>query len=431
MMNKHVLIFFILISFLSCSEKKEDKRTTITFWHSFVSSTIPAFNHLVTKFEEEHPDIKIVAQYIPTGDALVQKLVTAIQSNTAPDISWLHADFLDKLVDADALYEMNHFIDGKNGLSEEEIDDFFPQLLNSFKHKNVLYAIPMEATTLALIYNKDHFKNAGLDPSHPPQNWDELREYANKLTIDKNKDGKIDQYGFYVPAYPASGPLSIWVVLQWSPYLWQAGGEIIDSNQSKVLYNSKAGIDALTLWKNIYDDLNFSNYSFTHDMGFASGSLSMIMDGPWDLPTFRKIKDFDWGITFLPEGAQGKATYLAGEGLAIFKQSENPEAAWTFIKWIAKPEVQAMFSMQSGYLPIRKSVLELEQYKAFLENDKAMKSFVEQIPFARERPKFEKYYININQNIAEAIEKTIIGNMDPKQALDEAAAKSNKLLNDY
>ncbi len=50
--------------------------------------------------------------------------------------------------------------------------------------------MPMEATTLALIYNKTKFKEAGIDPDKPPQNWDELYDYAVKLTKDKNGDGK-------------------------------------------------------------------------------------------------------------------------------------------------------------------------------------------------------------------------------------------------
>jgi ABC-type glycerol-3-phosphate transport system substrate-binding protein len=286
----------------------------------------------------------------------------------------------------------------------------------------------MESTVLALIYNKDHFKNAGIDPNEPPKTWDDLKSYSRKLTIDKDGDGKSDQYGFYVPAYPGSGPLSIWMVLQWSPFLWQAGGEIMDSSESKVLFNSDAGVKALTLWKEIYDDLAFSNYSFTHDMGLASGSVSMIMDGPWDLPTFRKMKNIDWAVASLPAGPEGSATYIAGESLAIFKQSKNADAAWIFVKWVTQPDVQAMFSMSSGYLPVRKSVLEREDYNSFLEGDPAMKSFVEQIKIARQRTTIEKYYVNINQFIATAIEQTLIGNKLPKQALDEAAEKSNRLL---
>ena len=423
-----ILIISLMIILANCSKKEDSKKTKIVFWHSFVATTIPALNELIERFEKEHPDIKIDAQYVPTGDALVQKLITSIQSKTAPDISWIHADFLDKLIESDAIFPMKQFIKGDDGLTEEEMNDYFPQLLGAFSHRNVLYAMPMEATVLALVYNKDHFKAAGLDPELPPATWDQLKEYAKKLTIDKDGDGKLDQYGFYIPAYPSSGPLSIWMVLQWSPYLWQAGGEIINEDQTKVLFNSEAGVKALTLWKKIYDDLNFSNYSFTHDMGLASGSLSMIMDGPWDLPTFRKMKNIDWAIASLPAGPEGRATYIAGESLAIFKQSKNADAAWTFIKWVTQPEIQAMFSMSSGYLPVRKSVLTRSEYKAFLEKDLAMKSFVEQIDIARQRPTIEKHYVNINQYLAEAIEQTLIGNKLPEQALDEAAEKSNALL---
>lgn len=417
--------FFLIIQ--GCS-KKDDNRITITFWHSFVSSTIPALNQLINDFEKENPSIKINAQYIPTGDALVEKLITSIQSNTAPDISWIHEDFIDKLVESDAIYDMNYFVNGRDSLTKAEMDDIYPQLLRNFTHKNVLYAMPMEATVLALIYNKDHFKAADLDPNSPPKTWKELREYANKLTIDKDKDGKIDQYGFYIPAFPASGPLSIWMVLQWSPFVWQAGGKIIDSNQTKVLFNSEAGVKALTLWKNIYDDLNFSNYSFTHDIGFASGSLSMIMDGPWDLPTFRKMENTNWAVAPLPKGPIKRATYMAGEGMAVFKQSKHPDAAWKFVKWVIQPKVQAKFSLNSGYLPVRKSVLDRIEYRNFLKKDKAMKNFVDQLSYAQGRPSIDKYYVNINQIIAGAIEKTLIGDLNPEKSLDEAAKKSNALL---
>jgi multiple sugar transport system substrate-binding protein len=425
-----IAFIILLISFfIGCSKQEDSKKKKVIFWHSFVATTIPALNELIDKFEKEYPDIDIDAQYVPTGDALVQKLITAIQSQTAPDVSWIHADFLDKLIESDAIYPMEHFINGANGLSAADMNDFFPQLLGAFSHKKVLYALPMDATVLALVYNKDHFRKAGIDPNTPPKTWNDLKEYSKKLTLDKDGDGKIDQYGFYVPAYPGSGPLSIWEVLQWSPYLWQAGGEIIDSTQTKVLFNSEAGVQALTLWKEIYDQLNFSNYSFTHDMGLASGSISMIMDGPWDLPTFRKIKNIDWAVASLSEGPKGKATYIAGESLAIFKQSKNSDAAWTFVKWVTRPEIQEMFSISSGYLPVRKSVLEHDSYKAFLETDHAMKSFVEQIKIARQRPTIERYYVNINQFIATAIEQALIGNRSPKETLNEAAEKSNNLLN--
>jgi ABC-type glycerol-3-phosphate transport system substrate-binding protein len=425
--------FIILFSLmgLSCSaDKRDDNKINITFWHSFVASTIPALNELIGKFEKENPGIRINAQYVPTGDALVQKLVTAVQSNTAPDVSWIHSDFISKLVDADAVYPVSHFINSSNGLTKEELDDIFPQLLQAASWRDTLYAIPMEATVLALLYNKDLFKKAGLDPDSPPGNWEELQVYARKLTVDANNDGIMEQYGFYVPAFPASGPLSIWMVLQWTPFLWQAGGEEINKEQTQVLFNSEAGVQALTLWRDIYRDVKFNNFSLSHDMGFSSGTIAMIMDGPWDLPQLKKMIKFKWGITSLPEGPVKKATYLAGEHLAIFRQSKHPEEAWEFVKWIISPENQAFFSEKSGYLPVRKSVLEMDTYNSYLEKDPFMKAFVGQMKIGYARGVIDYHRVEINHNIAEAVEKAIIGNMDPKAALDAAAEKSNRLLRD-
>lgn len=425
-----LLIALLAVVLLSCGKREErtEGTVTITFWHSFVSSTIPSLNELISGFEKEHPQIKIKAQYVPTGDGLIQKLVTAVQSRTAPDVSWIHSDFLDKLVEADAIYPMREFIDGEDGMTEEEISDIFPASLESGRWRGELYAMPMEATSLALLYNKNLFRKAGLDPEHPPTDWNELREHAMKLTVDDNGDGKLDCYGFYVPVFPASGELNIWMLLQWTPFLWQAGGGEINDERTEVLINSEAGVRALTFWKELYDAMEFSTFALAHDLGFASQRLAMVMDGPWNLPRYREMKDIDWAVAPLPAGPAGRATYIAGEQLAIFRQSGHPREAWTFVKWILEPRIQAKFSMSSGYLPVRRSVLKLKEYQVFLEGDPALKAFVEQMAFGRARQIPDYRRVEINRAIAEAIEKTIVGRQTPKLALDEAAAKANALL---
>ena len=161
--SRYFLLSFCLLLFIGCGKKEatKDDKITITFWHSFVASTIPALEDLIEQYETENPNVKIKAQYVPTGDALIQKLITAIQSKTAPDISWIHSDFLADLVDADAIYEMDHFIKSNNGLSKSEIEDIYPALLQYSSLRGKIYCIPMEATNLALIYNVDMVKEAG------------------------------------------------------------------------------------------------------------------------------------------------------------------------------------------------------------------------------------------------------------------------------
>lgn len=426
-------IIFISIGLnLNCDGKKQsnDKRTTIIFWHSFVFSSTPALNRLIAQFEKENPNIHIEPQYIPTGDALIQKLITAVQSKTAPDISWLHSDFLEPLVAADAIYKMDHFINGKDGLTKEELDDIYPALIEYSSWRKTLYTIPMEATNLALIYNKEMFRKAGLDPNHPPQTWQELSEYSKKLTLDKDGDGRNDQTGFFLPIYPAAGPLGAWMVWQWMPFLWQAGGDLINAEQSKVLYNNDPGIEALRLWRNIYNDLKLRTFTSDFDVAFKSRQLAMAMDGPWNLPRYKDfLKGIDWAFAPLPSGPQKKATIVGGEYLGIFKQSKNPDAAWKFVKWIIRPDVQAKWAMESGYLPMRRAVLEVPEFKEYLTKNPNFKVFIDQMEYGIAQKPIDYGALEISRNVAEAIEKSTIGNIDPKKALNESAAKSDRLLN--
>jgi ABC-type glycerol-3-phosphate transport system substrate-binding protein len=425
------LICSTILIVMNCSkqDQSEGDTVTITFWHSFVSSTVPALNKLIEKFETKFPQIKIKPQYIPTGDALIQKLITSIQSQTAPDISWIHSDYLQNLVEADAIYKMEDFIDSLDGISDEEMADIYPALIEYASWRGTLYSIPMEATNLALLYNKGMFRKAGLDPDKPPKNWEELHEYAKKLTIDENGDGKFEQVGFSLPIFPATGPLGGWMVWQWLPFLWQAGGHIINEEQTEVFYNQEAGVAALTLWQDIFRDLKLSTHTTDYDVAFASGRLAMAIDGPWNLPRYNKLlQNLEWGFAPLPAGPEKRATIVGGEYLTVFKQSKHPDEAWKFIKWIIQPENQAFWAMKSGYLPICHSVLDIPEFQEYLREHPNFKVFVDGMEYGEASRPIDFHGLKITRHIAEAIERATVGNIDPKTSLNESAMKSNELL---
>ncbi len=218
------------------------------------------------------------------------------------------------------------------------------------------------------------------------------------------------------------------MVWQWYPFLWQAGGREIDLEQTRVLFNSEAGVRALAFWKELYEELNLNTFSTDYDLAFASQQLAMALDGPWNLPRYRTLKNFEWGVAPLPAGPAGRVTIVGGEYLAIFKQSAHPDAAWTFVKWILRPDVQMMWSMKSGYLPVRRSVLETEEYRQFLERNPALKAFAEQMEVGQSVRPIDFHALQIARYLAEALEKATLGRRDPRSALDEAAEKCNRLL---
>ena len=116
---------------------------------------------------------------------------------------------------------------------------FSPAVRGAFASGGKVYASPQWGNSRVLIYRKDYFKAAGLDPNKPPKTWDELVEVAKKLTIDKNNDGIIDQWGFY---YAGGRPeFGLETFLQ---YLYASGGRMYDES-GKCIVNSKEGVAAL------------------------------------------------------------------------------------------------------------------------------------------------------------------------------------------
>ena len=384
---------------------------------------------MIARFEEEHPHIRINAQYIPTGDALVQKLITSVQSNTAPDVSWVRAHYMHEMVKADAIYQMSHFIDGPNGLSDEELDDFYPSLLQYASWQGTLYSIPMEATNLGLLYNKGHFREVGLDPDRPPRTWDELREYARRLSRDLNGNGRYDRVGFAVPAVPATGPNGSYMSWTFFPWLWQSGAELVNENQTRIILDEPEAIRALSFWKELYEMQQLQNFTNDWMVAFTSKQAAMIMDGPWNLPRYdRMLGDIDWGIAMLPEGPVTRATIVGGEYLAIFKQSDVPDETWEFVKWVTRPDIQAWWAMESGYLPVRKSSMDDPEYAAFLEENPGHKAFADQMAFALAQRPLDYETVAIQRLMAEALEKAMVGGQDPETVFREAASRGTELL---
>ncbi len=429
----YIVVVLLVVPPLGCGSSGADgpsNAVRITFWHSFTQSTRPALEKLIDRFHTEHPDIRIDAQYIPTGDALAQKLVTAVRSGSAPDVSWIHSHYLEDLVKADAVYEMSHFIDGENGLTDEEMADVYPALIEYASWQGTMYSLPMEATNLGLIYNKTHFEEAGLDPERPPRTWEELVEYSRILSKDENGDGRYERIGFFVPAVPSSGPQGAYMMWQWTPFLWQAGGYLVDEDQTEIMWDREAGVDALTLWKSIYEKQNQRTFTSEDPLTvMASQQIAMMLDGPWNLPRYPQLfSRFDWGVAMLPEGPSKRATVVAGEYLAIFKQSRNPDAAWEFVKWIIDPEIQAFWSMESGYLPVRESVVDVPEFQAFLDDHPAQRAFVEQMTYAQAQRPIDFHTMRIQRLLAQAIERATVGGQSPEVVLRESAREANALL---
>ena len=326
-------------------------KVTITFWHSCVSSTVPALNELIANFEEEHPGIEVKAQYVPTGDALIQKLITSVQSKTAPDISWIHANFLQAIIEAEPSTRWTSSSHGPDSLSAPSWTIFTRR---SWRKRNG--GAPLQPShgsdghRASVSTGTFPQRGAGSRRTGPTtgkssarcQEAHDRQEMATARTTSR----------VLCSRFPASGPLGDWMVWQLYPFLFQAGGTNINTEQTQVLYNSQAGVQALTLWKRHLQGSNSPRSPSTT----KSRLLPRRSRWRWTVPgIFRAGKSP--GESGLGGCADARRSGEAGNdrrgGVSrdLQAQSEHPQAAWTFVKWMVRPDVQAIWSMKSRISP--------------------------------------------------------------------------------
>lgn len=197
---------------------------TITYWQYDFKTKVEAVNELIRRFEAQNPGIKVLHQTFPY-DAYQQKVATSIPAGQGPDVvnlyygwapTWAKAGYLVPLPEDWA----------------KQVDQAFVPMVQAAKVSGRLYGIPTAVRTLALFYNKDLFRQAGI--AGPPKTWSEFLEAAKRLTVKQGN--RFTQIGYGVAPDGQDHHLVREVLLR------QFGGRPYSDDGRKVAYLSDAGI---------------------------------------------------------------------------------------------------------------------------------------------------------------------------------------------
>jgi sn-glycerol 3-phosphate transport system substrate-binding protein len=164
---------------------------TITWWHAMSGVNGDALNKIVAGFNGSQSKIKIEAVFQGNYDDLLAKLNTAIASNAAPALVQVYDIGQRYMYDSQQVVPMQAFIDR----DKFNTSDFEPAVINYYKYQDRLQSMPFNASSAILYYNKDAFKEVGLDPAKPPVTFAEVADAAKKL-VKKDASGTTTRYGF-------------------------------------------------------------------------------------------------------------------------------------------------------------------------------------------------------------------------------------------
>src|SRR5438477_15378 len=163
----------------------------ITWWHAMSGINGEALNKIVNNFNASQSAIKVTTVFQGTYDDLLSKLNTALASNAAPALVQVYDIGQRYMYDSGQVVPMQAFIDR----DKFDTSDFEPAVLNYYKYQDKLQSMPFNASSSIFYYNKDAFKEVGLDPDKPPVTFSEITDAAKKLT-KKDASGATVRWGF-------------------------------------------------------------------------------------------------------------------------------------------------------------------------------------------------------------------------------------------
>ena len=387
----------------------------LTFWHSMSIYQGDTLEQLVEEYNNNNEDIQVRLIFQGLYDDMKIKLINAVKTGDLPDVSQVAIEYLDVFIDDNRIEPITDYI------SEDNKNDILSQFWNGVTRQREIYAFPFNHSVQVLYYNKDAFEKAGLDPDKPPKTWEDVIKYGKKLTKDFDGDGTIDQWGILV---------SLEGVFGFTPLIRQVGGEFLNDDRSKALFNSEEGVRVMELVQKMAYEYKImpSNWTlFEGTSAFLQGKIAM---GPITCAGIKFAEDnLPWklGIAPLPY-IENKSVLLGGAGLVIFsKSSHRRKAAMNFISWLTNKENSIRWHEKTGYLPIRKSAMESFELQSFHRLNPNYKVPVEQLSYSRP-PDFTPYLPQIDQIVRYAIEDIMINRKDPQKTLNIAAEKVNNLL---
>jgi multiple sugar transport system substrate-binding protein len=388
------------------------KTVTLEFWNYWDGGNGQALAGLVKQFNATNPGILVKPVTFPWG-ALLPKLQSAIASGTTPALAATDIAWMANMHASGKLQNLGAALGGVKAASS----DIYPQLLVYSMYKGKMESLPASTNNLALFYNKDLFRKAGLNPNKPPKTWEELR--ADAAAIAKIGNGVQG-----MEIYTGVGEGLTW---QFQPYLWQIRAGFLNKTNTAPTFNTPAGQKALQF---LVDIINTDHSATAGQWGaFDKGQAGMRIDGSWMVGGYRANAPFEFGTATLPIPTGGvPATNMGGEQIMSFKgDAAHNAAAVKFIKWFTSARIQARWDVATNFMPIRTSVANNVVMLKHMIAEPGLKAFVDQQKYAQARPAIASYPA-VSDAFSKALEPAFYGKVSVADALAAADVAVRKAL---
>lgn len=382
-------------------------------------------DEMAADFEKENPGIKIKPVYAGSYQDTVTKVLTAAKGGDAPHIAVMLSTDMYTLIDEGVVVAIDDLL--KTPEDKAWLNSFYPGFMQNSQTGGKTWGIPFQRSTIVMYWNKDLFKEAGLDPNRPPQNWNELVDMGQKLT-KKDAAGNVSTYGVQVP----SSGFPYWL---FQAFTTQNGVELMNAAGTETYFDKPEVVQALQYW------VDLSRKHQIHPSGvvewgttpkdFFERKAAMIWTTTGNLTNIRTNAKFDFGVAMLPAGKQ-RGTPTGGGNFYVLNKATPAErdAAVKFMKWATTPERAARWAIATGYVSVTPASWETDTMKKYLGDFPAPTVARDQLKHA-----VAELSTHENQRVTKALndglQAALTGSKTPEVAMRDAQREADRILRRY
>ncbi len=379
-----------------------------------------AIDSYVAEFNAISEDIQVEPIFTGGYAENMARARAAILSGQPPDVAILLGIDIYTLIQMEGIIPLDGYIASDEGL---DIDDFFDAFMANNIADDQVWSIPWQRSTPILYYNRDAFAEVGLDPDTPPATWEELVEFGKQLVV---------QDGDYVTRWGVEAPSSFWI---YANFAIQAGRHIgsLGDDPCAVYLDTPEAIEALAFLRTLQTEGIMPDGAVawgTAPADFIAGASAMIYHSTGSLSTLLANSPFEVGTAFMPGGPAGYGANVGGGNFYVMKDidQERQDAAWTFIRWMVRPEQIGQWGIDSGYVAPRNAAWETDPLMSYAAEVPQASTARMQLEYAvKEFPAtFSGQEIQVITT--QAIEAVYTGEQTPAEALAAAQARADELL---
>ena len=399
-------------------------QTEVTFYYPVavggpITKTI---DQMSADFEKENPGIKVKPIYAGTYQETIVKAITAHKSGTPPTTAILLSTDMYTLIDEDAIVDFDSLATSAD--DKAWIRSFYPAFMANSQTGGKTWGIPFQRSTIVLYWNKELFKEAGLDPDKAPATWKEMVEYAQKLT-KRDASGNVTQYGVQIP----SSGFPYWL---FQGLTTPNGVELMNAAGTETYFDKPEVIEALTYWADLSRKHKVMNTGViewgTTPKDFFEKKIAMMWTTTGNLTNVKNNAKFDFGVAMLP-AAKRRGSPTGGGNFYVFKKAtkEQQAAAVKFAKWMTTPERAAQWGIDTGYVAVRPDAWQTAKMKEYVAGFPVAAVARDQLQFS-----VAELSTHDNQRVTKALndglQAALTGAKTPEQAMKDAQAEATRIL---